>query len=62
MTGLLIWAIGTALVILPLWKLCARAGLPPALSLISVMPVFGVILLWILVLRPWPGDPGYEGN
>ncbi len=44
-----------ALMIVPLWRACARAGLQPALSLIFAIPLAGplVVLLLLAFLR-WP--------
>lgn len=47
--------IGLALIIVPLWRICARAGFSPWLSLLVIVPVFGFILVAaILAFADWP--------
>jgi hypothetical protein len=46
------------LVVVPLWRIFARAGFGPALSLLAVLPYVGVpICLAVLAFRRWPADP-----
>lgn len=48
-----------ALLVVPLWRIFSRAGLNPALSLIVFVPVFGfLIVLLILALSRWPSTEG----
>lgn len=51
----------TALIILPalvipFWRILPRAGLPAPMSLISIIPLGGIILLWIMAFKRWPED------
>lgn len=47
--------VGTLLVIIPLWKICARAGFNPALSLIALVPLLGLLIVaGILAFAEWP--------
>ena len=39
------------LTIIPFWKLFKKAGLPPWLALLSPLPPFYLIYLWVLALR-----------
>lgn len=49
--------IGLALLIIPLWKICARAGFNPALSLIAIIPFLGfLIVVGILAFAQWPSQ------
>lgn len=49
--------LGVLLLIIPLWKICARAGLNPALSLIAVIPVLGLLVVaTILAFAEWPAN------
>jgi hypothetical protein len=42
------------LVVVPLWRICARAGLNPALSLVAIIPFLGVpIVAALLSFREW---------
>jgi hypothetical protein len=45
MVGVFIW---------PLWTICTKAGLPPALSLLTLLPFGIVIVLFIVALSDWP--------
>lgn len=51
---LIVYLIGTALILIPMWKLTDRAGINPAWSLVCLLPVGVIVLLWILAFR----EPG----
>jgi len=40
--------------VLPTWMICAKAGLPPALALLAILPLGIVLVLFILALSEWP--------
>jgi hypothetical protein len=40
--------------VFPLWRIVKRAGYHPAISLLAIFPVFGLILLWWLAFARWP--------
>lgn len=45
------------LVIVPLWRICGRAGFSPALSLLAVIPVLGfLIVAAVLGFAEWPSE------
>lgn len=47
--------IASVLVIVPLWRICARAGFNGALSLLALIPWFGVLIVGaILSFTKWP--------
>lgn len=47
--------IGVLLLIIPLWKICGRAGFNPALSLIAIIPLLGLLIVGgILAFSEWP--------
>lgn len=47
--------LGMVLLVIPLWKICGRAGFPPALSLIAIVPVLGLLVVaGILAFVEWP--------
>lgn len=53
--------VGVALIIVPLWIALKKAGLAPALSLIALIPTFGVIVvLFILAFARWKVVPAPE--
>lgn len=43
-----------AVFVWPLWKICSKAGLPPALSLLAVFPFGIVLVLLVLAVSEWP--------
>ena len=43
--GIAIMAVVIAIWIVPLWRILARTGHNPALSLVAIVPLFGLILL-----------------
>jgi hypothetical protein len=44
--------------VIPLYRLLPRAGMSANLAWLGVIPVVGLILLWILAFSRWPGDAG----
>jgi O-antigen ligase len=47
--------IATLLIIIPLWKVCRRAGFHPAISLIAIIPLLGLLIVaGILAFADWP--------
>ncbi len=55
--GIAIMAVVIAIWIVPLWRILARTGHSPALSLVAIVPLFGLILLWWLAFANWPNYP-----
>jgi hypothetical protein len=49
--------VGLAIVILPLWMICKKAGFSPWLSLLSLIPLGGLILLYVLAFSDWKVMP-----
>ncbi len=56
----------TAFFIFCLWRIFTKAGMSGALSLITIVPVFGpIVVLCILAFGKWnvaPVTPGYAGG
>ncbi|MBP7242050.1 hypothetical protein [Amaricoccus sp.] len=50
----IVYLIGMALVLVPMWKLTGRSGINPAWSLVCLLPAGIVVMLWVLAYR----DPG----
>jgi hypothetical protein len=49
-------------VLIPLWRICQRAGLPPALALIALVPYLGIVIVAaILAFARWDGVPAGDG-
>lgn len=60
---LIVGIIGLVLLIVPLWKICTRAGFSGALSLIAIIPFFGVLIVGaILSFSEWPASRGRTGE
>jgi heme/copper-type cytochrome/quinol oxidase subunit 4 len=45
---LLLFIAASALTIIPMWRLCERAGLKPAWALVCIIPLGLIALLWYL--------------
>jgi len=57
MQALLQALLPTVLFVLPLWKICRRAGFHPALSLIAIVPLLGILIVGaILAFAEWPAS------
>ncbi len=54
METLISFVIAAAIVALPAWRICARAGLSPYLSLVVFVPMGFLILLVLLAFAEWP--------
>ena len=49
--------IGLSLLIIHLWRICARAGFHPALSLLAAIPFIGLLVVAaILAFGDWPAS------
>jgi hypothetical protein len=40
--------------VLPMWRILEKAGFPPALSLISIIPIGILVPLFVLAFAEWP--------
>jgi hypothetical protein len=49
------------LVVVPFWKICGKAGFPPALALLTLVPVVNFILLLYIAFADWPALKGRKG-
>ncbi len=51
--------IAFVLLVIPLWKICARAGFNPALSLLAIIPLLGLLIVaGVLAFSEWPAAKG----
>ena len=55
--GSVVAVAGLVLVLYPMWKITTRAGLNPLWTLLCVIPLGLIVLLWVIALRRWPGEP-----
>jgi len=53
----IMFIIGAAIVIIPTWFICKKAGFSPWLSLLIVVPVGGLILMYVLAFADWKVVP-----
>jgi hypothetical protein len=49
-----IWLIGAVLVVIPFWRICARVGHSPWLSLLMLVPIANILFLYYLAFGEWP--------
>jgi hypothetical protein len=55
---ILILAVVAVVVVLPVSRICKRAGFSPWLGLATLVPAANVLLLWYLAFAEWPRDRG----
>ena len=53
----LIMIVGLAVVIIPCWFICKKAGFSPWLALINVIPLGNLVLLYVLAFAEWKVAP-----
>src|SRR5208337_789457 len=53
----LLLIVGLAIVIVPFWFICKKAGFSPWLSLLNVVPFGNLILIYILAFADWKVVP-----
>jgi hypothetical protein len=57
---LLILVITVAIVIIPFWKIYAKAGFSKWLSLLMIVPLVNLIVLYVVAFSAWPAHRGGE--
>jgi hypothetical protein len=50
------WLIGLIIAIIPLWRICARTGHSPWLSLLIAIPLINIIFIYYLAFSDWPSQ------
>jgi hypothetical protein len=53
----LIILIGAAIIIIPFWFICKKAGFSPWLSLLNLVPLGNLILVYVLAFAEWKVVP-----
>ncbi|WP_442510375.1 hypothetical protein SH528x_001992 [Novipirellula sp. SH528] len=56
--GPLMMLVFAALIILPFWFIFKKAGYPPWLGLLMVVPIVNLAILYFLAFSDWPGLRG----
>jgi len=51
---LLILFVVIVCLLIPYWKIFGKAGFPPALSLLMLVPLVNIGLLYFFAFSPWP--------
>ena len=54
--------VGLAIVIVPTWFICKKAGFTPWLSLLVIVPFGGLILLYVLAFGEWKVVPAPQAG
>jgi len=49
--------IGLAIVLVPFWFICKKAGFSPWLTLLNILPFGGIILWYVLAFAEWKVVP-----
>lgn len=49
--------VGMAIVILPFWFICKKSGFSPWLALLNVIPLGGLVLMYVLAFAEWKVVP-----
>jgi uncharacterized membrane protein YhaH (DUF805 family) len=52
-----IFVVAVIAVIIPTWFICKKAGFSPWLSLLNIIPVGGLVLLYVLAFAEWKVQP-----
>jgi hypothetical protein len=56
--GFLIYLILAVIFVVPFWKIFQKAGFPPALSLLMLVPVVNLIAIYFVAFASWPCRSG----
>ncbi len=51
----ILWPLAAAMTVIPVWRILNRLGIPAWLSLLSVIPFFSLVALWVMAFSAWPG-------
>ena len=49
-----------AIIIIPTWFICKKAGFSPWLSLLNIVPLGGLVLLYVLAFAEWKVIPASQ--
>lgn len=61
MGGLSLWhwtvlLLLSAVWIVPLWRIVGKAGFPPVLALLALVPVLNLVMFWVFAFVRWPTE------
>jgi hypothetical protein len=49
--------IGFAIILIPFWFICKKAGFSPWLTLLNIIPLGGLVLIYVLAFAEWKVVP-----
>jgi hypothetical protein len=52
-----IYVVGRAVVIVPAWFICKKAGFSPWLSMLNILPLGGLVLSYVVAFSEWKVVP-----
>lgn len=52
----------TAVVVIPVWRICQRAGYPGLLGVLILIPVLNLVLLYFLAFADWPAEKNDDNS
>jgi hypothetical protein len=52
--------VGAAIMIIPFWVIFKKAGMSPFLSLLMLLPLVGIVMLYVLAFSQWRVVPAPE--
>ena len=52
------WLVVAVVVVIPFWRICAKAGYSPWLSLLAIVPLVNLFFLYFLAFSEWPSQGG----
>jgi len=58
----LVIAILSVVKVIPYWRILARAGFTPWLSILSILPLLDLILLYYVGFAEWPARTGKKAQ
>ena len=53
-----VWLICVIIAIIPFWRICARVGYSPWLSLLIALPLVNLFFIYFLAFSEWPSQKG----
>jgi hypothetical protein len=50
------WLIVAVIAVVPFWRICARVGYSPWLSLLILIPLVNLVFIYYLAFSEWPSQ------
>jgi hypothetical protein len=55
--GFIMYLIIAVIIVIPFWKIFEKAGFPPALSLLVLIPIANLVAIYFVAFARWPNRP-----